>query len=78
MIFNKPEFLASILVLDTRYKYLENQNNNLFYLFNLQLDYALAYYFAKSEIIKCNINKFLSNLLIMLISKNLLYHNINK
>lgn len=32
--FSKSEFPASTFVLDTKYKYLESQNNNLFYFFN--------------------------------------------
>lgn len=59
--FSKSEFLAIMLILDTKYKYPENQNNNLLYLFIDQLNYILIYYFAKSKTIKCNINKFLSN-----------------
>lgn len=46
-----------------KYNYLRSQNNNLFYLFYDQLDYKLAYYFIKSEIIKNNIDRFLFDLL---------------
>lgn len=78
MMFSESVFLASILVLDIRYKYLKSRNNNSFYLFNGQLDYALAHYFTDSKIIKCNNNKFLNYLLIKPITKNLSYCNTDK
>ena len=49
------------------------QNNNCFYLFYNLLDYALAYYFVKSKIIKNNIDKFLFELLMTLFTKKLFY-----
>ena len=76
--FSKSKFPLGIPVLNTRYKHLESQNNNPFYLFNDQLNYTLANYFAELETIKCNINKFLSNLLMKPITKKLSYCNINK
>lgn len=54
------------------------QNKNRFHSFNDQFDYALGHYFAKSEIIKCYIDKFFSNLLMKLITKKLSYHNTDK
>lgn len=77
MIFSKIAFSANILVLDTKYKYFISQNNNLLYLFNGQLDYALVNYFAKLENIKCKVDKFFTNPLIKLITKELLYYNTN-
>lgn len=78
MTLNKSKFLANILVLDIQYKHLRSPNNNLFYFFNVQLDDVLIYYFAKSEINKCNINSFFTNLLMKLIIKKLLYYNAYK
>lgn len=77
-MFSKSEFPVSILVLDIRYKHPESQNNNLLYLFNNQLDYALVNYIAKSETTKNIVDKFLSNLLIKSITKKLSYCNINE
>lgn len=78
VMFDKSKFLASTPVSNTRYEHPGSQNNNPFYLFNNQLDYALAHYFAKSETTKRNMDKFLSNPLIKLIIKNLLYCNIDE
>ncbi len=73
--FSRSEFPVSTPVSDTRYVLSESQSNNPFYPFNNQLDYAMAHYFAESETTKCNVNKFLSNLLMELITKQLLYCN---
>lgn len=73
--FGESKFPAGTSVSDTRYKYLGSQNNNLLYSFNDQLDFSLAHYFAESETTKCNMNKFLSNPLMKLITKNLSYRN---
>lgn len=78
VIFGKSEFSANTPVLDTQYKYLGSQNNNLFYLFNDQLNYALTYYFAESETTKSNVDKFLINSLMKPIIKKLLYYNADK
>lgn len=78
VIFSKSEFQTSILVLNTRYIYLKSENNNLVDPFNDKLDYILAYWFAELETIKCNIDKFLTNLLVKPIIKMLLYCNIDK
>ena len=77
-MFSESKFLTSTSVLDTRYKHFGNQNNNLFYSFKGQLDYALAHYVADWETTKCNDDKFLTNLLMKPITKNLLYCNANK
>ena len=78
MIFNESKFPASTSVLNTRYKHLESQNNNPFYPFNDQVDYALAYYFADSRTTKRNIDKFLTHSLMKPITKNFLYYNSDK
>ncbi len=56
-----------------KYYYSSSQNNNFFHPFNNQLEYALVTYFAKSETMKDNIGKFLSNLLMALLTKILSY-----
>ncbi len=73
--FSESEFPVGTPVLDTRYKHPGSQNNNPFYPFNDQLDYTLADYFTESETIKCNVDKFLSNLLIKPITEKLSYRN---
>ncbi len=73
--FSKSEFPIGTPVSDTRYVHHGSQSNNPFHLFNDQLDYALAHYFAELETIKCNIDKFLSNSLMKPITKKLLYCN---
>lgn len=78
MMFSNSKFSAGTPVLDTRYKHPGSQNNNLFYPFNNQVNYALAYYFTDLKTTKGNINKFLTNFLIKPIIKNLLYHNVDK
>ena len=75
-MFSKSEFPAGTPV--SKYTYSGSQNINLFNSFNGQLDYALTYYFVDSETTKCNIDKFLINLLIKPITKNLLYYNADK
>lgn len=62
--FNEQEFSIGKFVSDIKYHYLDSQNNNSFYSFNDQLDYALANYFAKSKTTKGNVDRFLSNILI--------------
>lgn len=73
VIFSKSQFSAGTLILNTRYKHPGNQNNNLFYPFNDQVNYALAHYFPDSKTTKQNVYKFFTNLLIKSITKNLLY-----
>lgn len=76
--FNKQEFLASKPILEVKYHHPSFRNNNLFDLFNNQPEYVLANYFTESETIKSNIDKFLSNLLMALLTKKLSYQNANK
>ena len=75
MAFSESEFPAGTPVSDTQYKHPKSQNNNLFYAFNDQLDYTLAYYFSESETTKRNVDKFLTNLLMKPITKKLSYCN---
>lgn len=42
VIFSKSEFLASTSISKTRYRHLGSQKKNLYYLFNDQLNFALA------------------------------------
>ena len=51
---------------------------NSFYIFNDQLNYALAHYFAELETTKCNVNKFLFNPLMTFFTKKLSYKNADK
>ncbi len=60
---SKSEFLVGTPVLDTRYEHFGTQNNNPIYTFNNQIAYVLANYFAELETTKCNVDKFISNLL---------------
>lgn len=76
--FNKLEFLTCIPISDIKYDLPRSQNDDPFYPFNNQLDYALAHYFADSKTTKGNINKFLSNLLMALLTKKLSYRNVDK
>ncbi len=76
--FSESEFSIGTPVSDTRYVHPGSQNSNLFYPFNYQLDYILAHYFSESETTKHNVDKFLSNLLMKLITKKLLYCNIDE
>lgn len=70
---SKQKFPAGTFISYIKYDHLKSQNDNLFDLFNDQLDYVLAHCFIESEIIKDNINRFLSNLLITLFIKKLSY-----
>ena len=71
--FNIEEFATGILVSNIKYNEFGFQNNNLFYLFHNQLNYGLAKYFAKSEIAKNILDKFLSELLMALLTEKLFY-----
>lgn len=71
--FNKQQFSVSKHVSDIKYHYSGFQNNNSFYLFNNQLNYALANCFAESKITKNNVDRFSSNLLIVLLTEKLSY-----
>ena len=76
--FSEQEFPVGKPVLNIKYHHPDSQNNNLFYLFNDQLDYTLANYFAESEIIKSNIDRFLSNSLMFPFTEKLSYQNVDK
>lgn len=76
--FYKLEFTTSKPVSNIKYYHLGFFKNNLFYLFNDQLNYVLANYFTKFETIKSNVNRFLSDLLMVLFIKKLSYQNTNK
>lgn len=76
--FSEQEFPVGILVSNIKYHFSRSQNDNLFYLFHDQLDYALAHYFAESKITKNNINKFLSELLMALLIQKSFYQKANK
>ena len=78
LTFSEFKFLIDTPILDTRYKHFGSQNNYLYYSFIDKFDYALADYFAKLKITKCNIDKFLSNPLIKPIIKKFSYCNANK
>ena len=73
--FSHQKFLAGKPISDIKYKYLRSQNNHTFYLFNNQLDYLQAQYFAKFEITKGNIGRFLFDLFIVLLIIKLFYQN---
>ena len=76
--FSEQELPTGTPVSNIKYDHLESKDNNLFYLFHNQLDYTLAYYFAKSENTKGNVNKFLSNQLMVPLTKKLSYQNTDK
>ena len=69
------KFPAGIPVSNIKYNHPELKYQNSFYLFNEQLDSALAQYFAELEMTKGNINKFLSSPLMTLLTKKLSYKN---
>lgn len=75
---SEQNIFAGIYISNIKFNYPKSQNINIYYLFNNRLDYVLAYYFAKSETIKCNMNRFLSNSLIALFIKKLFYYNTDK
>lgn len=76
--FSKQEFLTGKPISDIKFSHLDSQNNNLFYSFNDQLNYILATYFGKSEIMERTVDKFLSNLLIVPLTEKLSCQNANK
>lgn len=76
--FSKQEFTAGTPVSNIKYNHLRLQNNNSYYPFYNQLDYALVNYFTESEITKGNINKYLSEPLMTPPTKKLFYGNTNK
>ena len=76
--FSSYEFPAGIWILEIKYKHLESKYNSNIYSFNNQFDYTLAHYFAESDTIKGNINKFLTNPLIAPLIEKLSYKNADK
>ena len=73
--YSEQEFPVNKRISDVKYDPLGSQNDNPFYLFTDLLDYILANYFAKSETTKNNIDRFLSNPLMALLTKKLSYWN---
>lgn len=73
--FNEKEFPTRTPISDIKYNHPRSQKNNPFYLLNYQLDYLLANYFAEFEIIKGNVDRFLSNSLKTPLTKKLSYEN---
>ncbi len=76
--FSRHEFPIGIPISDKKYKHLGSKHKNSFYLFNDQLDYGLAHYFAESETTKGNVNKFLTDPLMTSLIKKLSYKNVNE
>ena len=71
--FSEQEFSADIPVFNIKYDHPGSQNDNLFYPFHNQLDFALVHYFAESENTKGNVDKVLFNPLIALLTEKLSY-----
>lgn len=76
--FNNQKFFTGLLISNIKYNHLRSQKNNTFYPFNNQLDYILAHFFIDFKTIKSNVNRFLSNSLIVLFTKKLFYQNADK
>ena len=76
--FSKQKFSAGKPILDIKYCHPGPQDNNLFYPFNAQLEYALANYFAKFETTKRNVDRFLSDALMAPFTEKLSYQNADK
>lgn len=72
------EFFADKSVLDIKYYHPGSQNNNHFYLFNDKLDYVLVNHFAESETTKNNVDRYLPDPLIALLTKKLSYQKADK
>ncbi len=75
--FSKQEFPAGKLISNKKYHYQGSQNNNLFYLFIDQLDYALVIYFAEFKTTK-GVDRFFSNLLMAPFTEKLSYQNVDE
>ena len=73
--FSEQEFSTGTPVFNIKYDHLESQNDSFFYPFHNQLNYALAYYIIESETTKDNKDKFLSNILMALLTEKLSYQN---
>ena len=76
--FNSYEFPAGTQILDIKYKHSRSKYNSGFYPFNNQLDYILAHYFIESKTIKGNMNKFLTDPLMVPLTGKLSYKNADK
>ena len=76
--FTRNKFSTGTRISNIKYNYLGIKHQNSFYLFNNQLDYALAHNFAKLETTKGNINKFLSDPLMTSLTKKLSYKNVDE
>ncbi len=73
--FCSHEFPTGTPISDKKYKHPRSKHKNRFYPFNDQLDYGLAHYFAESETIKGNVNKFLTDPLMAPLTEKLSYKN---
>ena len=73
--FIRNKFSAGTLSSDIKYNHSGLKHQNSFYLFNNQLDYAIVHYFAKSKSTKGNLNMFLSDPLMISLTKKLSYKN---
>ena len=73
--FSSYEFFSSIWILDIKYRHSRSKYKSSFYPFNDQFDYIIAYYFAKSEIAKGNMKKFLTDPLMVPLTKKLSHKN---
>lgn len=69
--FSSHKFLIKIKISDIKYRHLGSKHTSSFYLFNDQLNYTMAYYFARLETIKGNMNEFLTNLLMAFFTEKL-------
>ncbi len=73
--FSDQEFASGTPVSNIKYNHFEFQNDNPFYPFYDQLNYGLAKYFAEFKTTKSNIDKFLSDPLMALLTEKLSYQN---
>ncbi len=74
--FSSHEFPSGIPISDEKYKHPGSKHKNSFYLFNDQLDFGLAHYFVESETTKGNVNKFLTDHLMVSLIQKLFYKNL--
>lgn len=76
--WSEKDFLTGKSLSDIKYYHLGFQNDNLYYLFNDQLNYMLSNYFKEFETKKCNVNQFLSDPLMAPFIKKRFYQNVDK
>lgn len=76
--FDEQELPANKSISNIKYHYKDFWNNNLFYLFNDQLDYILANNFGKFRIKKNNVDRFRSNPLMVPLIEKPSYSNTDK